>query len=338
MGRLTIKEIAQQAGVSVSTVSRVLNNSGNVNIEIKERVQEVLKETCFRPNASARNLKSNKTNSIGLIISDISDRYYSRMTKCFVDLLSERGYGLIVYCTNGSSDREKGVINLLAEKNVDGIIINTCGENDSEIISLSELIPTVLVNRGISGKAKHLDYVGSDDIEGMYNLTLHLIEKGHANIGLINGNMKLSTAKDRYEGFKRAISTIKPEHNIIHYHKNFSMETGYEGFASILENETHPTAIIAANDSIALGAMRFAKNNNIKIPNDISFATYGSMENDSLFFVKPTCVTSNPLLIGRYVVNCIFERLSNRIQPSSRIVLSTTIEEGNSTMNICPTL
>lgn len=337
MEKLTIKEIAKQAGVSVSTVSRVINNNGNVNHDAKTRVQEVLKKTNFKPNVSARNLKSNKTNSIGLIISDISDRYYSRMTKCLTDLLAERGYSLIICCSNGSPKRERGFFDFLEEKNVDAIILNTCGENDEDVIKIAEKIPTVLVNRRINETLDSkaiIDYVGSDDISGMFNLTNYLLERGHYNIGLINGSTKLSTARDRFEGFKRAFEAKNPDFDqssLTFFNGSFSYETGYDGLSSLLSDYSlRPTAIIAANDSIALGAMQYAKDHKIKIPDDISLVTYGDLENASLFFVKPTCMTSDPLIVGRYALNCVFERISNFSKPCSHIIFSTTLCLGNS--------
>lgn len=333
MGKLTIKEIANRSGVSISTVSRVINNNGSVDKNLKERVQRVLEETNFRPNISARTLKSNRTNSIGLIISDISDHYYSRMTKCLTDLLAEHGYSLLICCTNGSSERECDFFEFLADKNVDGMILNSCGENDSEVLKIAQRIPTVLVNRQLKenkNPAIAIDYVGSDDISGMFDLTMHLIKLGHDSIGLINGNPKLSTAMDRMEGFRKAISMAPTEIKKIVHQGSFSHETGYEGMKSMLSNSQKPSAIIASNDSIALGVMQYVKDAGIKIPDDISFVTYGDIENSSLFFVKPTCMTSDPTIVGRYALNCILDRLANPKKPSSRIVFSTTFCEGNS--------
>lgn len=337
MSCLTIKEIAAQAGVSVSTVSRVMNGTGNVNKEARDRVNEVLLQTRFKPNMLARSLKSKRTNSIGVVISDISDRYYSLLTKSLSDLLSEKEYSLVICCTNGSAENERKSYEFLSEKSVDGIVLNTCGGLDDEITELSSRVPIVMVNRRLTDtKAQNppvIDFVGSDDVTGMRSLTKYLIDHGHRNIGLINGNMIVSTSRERFEGYRQALESIgmaiKPD-TPLHYHEGFKQESGYLGMSYLMNLPEPPTAIISTNDSIALGVMNYAMEKKIEIPSKIAFATYGDIDNASLFAVRPTCMTLNPQIVGRSAINCLFERISNPTRPNCNIVFSTSLQEGNS--------
>lgn len=334
MSELTIRDIARQAGVSVATVSRVINGSGNVQPELKKRVADIIAETDFTPNISARTLKSKKTQTIGVVLSDISDRYYSLMTKTLADTLSEKDYSLIICCTDNNAGKEKMFFDFLCAKSVDGIILNTVGTLDEEICALSKRVPVVLVNRKITlSHNARLDFVGSDDFNGVYEMTKYLLRKNHRRIGMLNGNLNVSSGIDRYRGFCAAMQAAGITVNDAYPYKldgHFDFATGYTGIAELMKCSPRPTAVITANDSITVGAMQYCQEHKIRIPEDLSLVAYGDIDNAILFAVHPSYITLNPHTIGLRAVQCLLDRISDPLCPNREIVFTSNLKEGDS--------
>lgn len=338
MSELTIRDIAKQAGVSVATVSRVINGNENVKPEIQKRVKDVIAETEFTPNVSARTLKSRKTQTVGVILSDISDRYYSLMTKTLADTLSEKDYSLIVCCTDNSPNKEKMFFDFLTAKNVEGIILNTGGGLDEEICALSKKIPVVLVNRRISSSCNaRLDYVGSDDFNGVSQMTKYLLQRNHHRIGILNGNLNVSSGIERFHGFCKAMEDVGvyvDDHYLYKYNGQFDFMTGYRGIEELMQKDPQPTAVITANDSITVGAMQYCQEHGIRIPEDLSLVAYGDVDNAMLFAVRPCYITLSPHTIGQRAAQCLFERMNNPSCPNREIVFTSILQEGTSVQRL----
>lgn len=339
MSELTIRDIANMSGVSVSTVSRVINGNGKVIEQNKKKVQEVLAQTGFVPNISARTLKSKKSYTIGLIVTDISDRYYSLMTKTLAEALTEKDYSLIVCCTDNKPSKEKMFFDFLSAKNVDGLIINTAGGIDNEITNLANRIPVVLVNRKITTTRDDVkfDYVGMDDINGAYELTKYLLSIGHKKIGIINGQMNVSSGWERNNGFEKAMAEAGlPIHQDykFRYNGEYNIKTGWEGARYLLTQDDKPTAIIAMNDSITIGVMKYCQRNKIDIPEDVSLIAYGDVDNSELFSICPNCLALNPETIGKESVRCVLSRIENPGVDKREIIFSGILEAGNSTVSL----
>lgn len=341
MSQMTIKDIARKAGVSTATVSRVINGTGNVNEEMKARVQAVIADSGFKPNFSARSLKVNKTFTIGLIVSDISDRYYSLMTKAIANGLPSTDYSLVVCNTDNSPEREKWYFDFLSCKQTDGIILNTCGGTDQEICQLSQDIPIVLVNRRIPDLANpkaQLDFVGSDDFDGAVTMTNILLKNGHKRIGIINGDVSVSSGQERLDGFFKAMSSagISSEQASLYvYNGKYDTDTGYSGIQQLLSRSPAPSAVLTMNDSITIGALRYCQDHNIVIPDQLSLFAYGHVDNSELFAVPPTCIALNPNIIGLRAVQCLFERINNPMIKCREIIFSSSLSNGKSIKKIC---
>ncbi len=341
MSQMTIKDIARKAGVSTATVSRVINGTGNVNEEMKARVQAVIADSGFKPNFSARSLKVNKTFTIGLIVSDISDRYYSLMTKAIANGLPSTDYSLVVCNTDNSPEREKWYFDFLSCKQTDGIILNTCGGTDQEICQLSQDIPIVLVNRRIPDLANpkaQLDFVGSDDFDGAVTMTNILLKNGHKRIGIINGDVSVSSGQERLDGFFKAMSSagISSEQASLYvYNGKYDTDTGYSGIQQLLSRSPAPSAVLTMNDSITIGALRYCQDHNIVIPDQLSLFAYGHVDNSELFAVPPTCIALNPNTIGLRAVQCLFERINNPMIKCREIIFSSSLSNGKSIKKIC---
>ncbi len=341
MPQMTIKDIARKAGVSTATVSRVINGTGNVNEAMKLRVQSVIDASGFKPNFSARSLKVNRTFTIGLILSDISDRYYSLMTKAVADELTASDYSLIVCNTDNLPEKEKWYFDFLSSKHVDGIILNTSGGIDDEIYRFSHDTPVVLVNRRIADRSDakaRIDFIGSDDIQGTITMTNLLLKNGHSRIGILNGDLSVSSGRDRLQGFRQSMKSagINTEENYPYIYINkFDTATGYHGMQYLFGCSPAPTAVLTMNDSITIGALKYCRENHISIPDKLSLIAYGDVDNSELFIVTPTCISLAPHTIGQKAVQCLLERINTPAMRSREIIFASSLAHGNSISFLC---
>ena len=205
MENVTIKVVAKDAGVSIATVSRVLNKNYPVSAELEKRVMQSIKKLNYYPNSVARSLKFDSTLSIGLIVSDISNSFFSMISRSVENVVMHKNYDLIVCSTDNQRDKELSYIQLLMSKKVDGLIINASGHNDEYIASVSQTMPVVLCGRRVQDPSFRGGFVDSDNVSGSYALTQHLIDCGHRRIAILNGQMNVSSAQERLAGVRRAM-------------------------------------------------------------------------------------------------------------------------------------
>ncbi|MDI3508599.1 MAG: hypothetical protein PWP55_791 [Clostridiales bacterium] len=337
MAGVTIRDIAKRAGVSIATVSRVINDNYYVSPDIKERVLQAIEELHYYPNSVARSLKNDATNTIGFLVSDISNNYFTTMAKAVEDVIHKEGYNLIVCSTEDKKERELEYLKLLISKKIDGLILNTTGENDGFIASLSEHMPLVLVNRKVYSDKFKGDFIDSDNIQGAYNLVSYLLSLGHRKIGVINGMLTVSTGKERFKGFVKAMSEVGIEVNEDYpyrYDGEFTLESGYQGAAKIMSSSDKPSAIIIMNNVMTMGALKYFRSNGIDVPNDISIAAYGNIDNIELMYIQPTIVTLNAWVIGNKAGEMILERIKNKAVSNREVIYVPQLIEGNSVKNI----
>src|SRR5690625_3979190 len=189
----TIRDIARESNVSIATVSRVLNNTGYASDKVKNSVLKAAKKLNYQPNAVAKSLKSNKTNTIGVIIPDISNSYFMDISKGIEDTISNNNYNIIFCSSNENPAKERKLLKVLFEKRVDAIVVATSGENDKQILKLKKYgIPVILVDRKID-ESIQIDTVVENNFEAAYEITKQLILLGHKNIGVVNGPLNVTT-------------------------------------------------------------------------------------------------------------------------------------------------
>lgn len=338
MPNITIKAVARDAGVSIATVSRVLNKNYTVSPELEARVLNSIKKLNYYPNSVARSLKNDSTHSIGLIVSDISNDFFCALARSIEDIIMRQNYNLIVCSTDGQREKELSYIQLLLGKKVDGLIINTTGKNDTPISVASHNVPIVLCGRKISQPEFLGDFVDSDNESGSYTLTRHVIEKGHRRIAIINGQMLVSSAQERLRGFARAMETIGidvDESYCYYVEGNFNQfDSGYNAAKQLMEMDVPPTAIITMNNLLCTGAMRYCHDHGIRIPENVSLCSYGRMQNSDLLYVEPSYVIMDPFTIGRRIGEQMLERIASKNElPNREIRYSATLVEGD---GVCP--
>jgi LacI family transcriptional regulator len=335
---ITLNDIALKAGVSVSTVSRVLNNkarNNRISLETKEIVLKAAEDLSYRPNELARGLRLKKTNTIGLVVPDISNPFFAYVTRMIQKYSHQFGYSLIVCNTDENLRTEIDHTNLLRNKGVDGFIIMPVGVNYSHIEDLMKNdIPIVLLERSFDELTTNTVVV--DKYSGSYEAVQHLIDMGHKRIAIVQGLPNTSTNNERVKGYVDALADnhISIDHSLI-VGKDFRQENGYVETKLLLNLGNPPTAIFTTSDLITLGALQAITEEKLNIPDDISLVSFDDIE-FAPYLVSPLTVVRQPReLMGEVAVKLLIEelQLSNKNQ-KKKIVLKPNLVIRKSVKNL----
>ncbi|WP_321006726.1 LacI family DNA-binding transcriptional regulator [Hungatella sp.] len=325
----TIRDVAKAANVSVATVSRVLNHDSRVSQKTVLCVQEAIKLCNYVPNSFARSLKGNSSKTIGFLVSNIGNSYFINIAKVIEDILLKYDYNLIICSTNDDPKQELSRLDHLKGMQIEGLIINTTSFNDSKIIEMSKTLPVVLLERTIADSSFCGDYVGSNNVASVSMLAKHLLSQGHRKIALVNGNPLVSTSRERYTGFISAMNdagiTIDAGYPYVCECDSFSSDDGFVACRKLLNQSEPPTAIIAANNTLAIGVLRYLALNHISVPKDLSFMCYGNIDNSDLFLSDISCSSLSPSLIGEKTANCILSRIKDHHLSKREIVFEPAL-------------
>lgn len=320
----TIYEVSALAGVSLSSVSRVLNNHEHVSEKTKAKVNKAMEQLGFRPNSIARSLASNRTNSVGILVSELYGPFYGDMLSGIEsELRAAEKHGIIAA---GHSDEasEKAGIEFLIARNCDALILHVDAVSDEYLIELSKgKIPFVIINRYIAELADNCIYL--DNKLGGYQATKYLLEQGHRELAYISGPLWKPDAQDRLVGYKQALA----EYNItfnekLLYEGNFETSGGGDGMQHLIDQGLNFSGVVCANDEMASGAMKVARENNVNVPDDCSIIGF-----DNVFFTEylyPQLTTiDNPInemghMAAKWVLKNIYNNkkleIKNLFEPS----------------------
>lgn len=310
----TIKDVAKKAGVSISTVSRVLTSRAHVNEETKEKVIKVIEELNFKPNLIARGLKERRTNTIGLIIPDISNPYYPKIAKSVEDYAKQLGYAVILCNTYDNLEEELKYVDMLKKRYIDGIIFITASKDGKHIKNLmDENFPVVQLDRF---RDANVPSVVSDNINGAYEATKYLIENGHKKIACVIGNTNNQIFIDRFIGCMMALNenNIKVPDEFVIKDAN-TLEEVHESVMELLKNYQHPTAIFSSSDQKSFGIYRAIRDCGLKVPDDISVIGYDNV--DLAKYLDPPLTTYDQSVKEMGVL--AVKRLIEQIESSSKI-------------------
>ncbi|RPI78315.1 MAG: LacI family transcriptional regulator [Chloroflexi bacterium] len=317
----TIREVAQKAGVSYATVSHVINNTRFVTPETRERVVNAMDTLNYRPNALAQSLRKGTTNTIGLILPDSANPYFAEISRSIEAEAFKLGNSVILCNTERDLKREQFYVDVLSKKQVDGIIFVSTGHQvDSLNLLLSQGIPVVLVDRSVS--QVEMDAVLTDNQEGGYIATRHLIELGHRRIACIAGPSHISPSAERIIGYRKALEEIGvPYDEAIVQQGDYHPNSGLQVTNHLLGLNPRPTAIFALNDLMALGAMRAAAEAGYNVPQDLAIIGFDDIE-FACYTNPPLSTIAQPKQeIGIQAVNLLASRISDKSLPVRRIVL-----------------
>lgn len=318
----TIKEIAEMAKVSRSTVSRVLNDSGYVSEEARKRVEKVIGETGYIPSEQAKSLRTKKTKVIGVIVPTIRTETSSRLVAGMDQELTKKGYQILLANTNLDKAKELEYIQLLKVRQVDGIILAATNVNEDLVSQLCQLeIPVVAIGQDIDGVANVL----YDDYHAARDVTKFLIEKGHHNISFIGVD-----ETDRAVGFlrKKAYLDVMKENNLSIEEAwitqgVFDIQSGYSAMKSIIsQSNKKPTAVFAVTDRLAIGAMQFLKEKQYRVPEDIAVIAIGASEVSEHLTPPLATVDYQNELAGQESAKLLLEQILNKESVSKKILLS----------------
>ncbi len=329
LGEPTIKDVARLAGVSVGTVSNVLNRPRRVSPQTRAKVEWAIAQLGFRPNKVARALISQRTNTVGMIVPDAANPFFAELLRGVEDVLGERDYAVIFGNSDNSASKERRYITALRERRVDGMIAVTATDADAEEIrALGEEIPMVIVDRQISGWEG--DCVLSDNRLGMTLAVDHLVSLGHRRIALIDGDLRLFTARERYAGFLDGLARHGLEPAVVSF-GSFTFDSGYSQMAALLRGDPLPTAVCAANDLLALGAIAAILDAGLRVPQQISIVGY-----DDIIFARVsspglTTVRQNARAMGAEAARLMLERLEGRRSGPKRVILEPELVVRQST-------
>ncbi|MGM1386456.1 LacI family DNA-binding transcriptional regulator [Bacillus cereus group sp. BceL293] len=322
MAKSTIKDVALEANVSTATVSRVLNESGFVSDDIKDRVHLAVKKLNYQPNAIARSLKQDKTYTIGVVIPDITNHYYMTISKAIEDIVQQKGYNLIFCSSHENPKKEDKLLQLLVEQRVDAIVLATAGGCEERVRSIHQAgVPIVLVDRTVEIGDSKLDSVVESNFESAYTLTSYLLQQGHRSIGLVNGLLNVSTGKERYEGFQKALEEfgIQEDENYT-FNSTFTREGGMKAVDYFLNFTEKPSAILSLNNEMAFGVLLELTRRGYSVPEDIVIASFGDVEAAQLLQAPGIIsVAHKPYEMGERVGDILPKRLNNEEGPFHEI-------------------
>lgn len=284
MNRVSIKDVANKAKVSVSTVSRIINNkSYPVSDELRKRVEKAIKELDYVPNKFAQNLRTNKTNVIGIIVRDISDPYFAEIAKGVTEKALELGYMALVCNSKRNIKHELKYHDLLLQQRVVGIIIAGGGHKSEKIkealkIKIDNARKQKVKVVGLANQGVDLPLISVDNIKIGHLMGNYMINNNHHKIAFIGGNKDIITNEERLQGFIKSITTrnLSVNKDLI-IHGDFTWKSGYESSKKLFRNEIDITGICCANDNIAIGVLRYLKEKNIKVPEEISVISVGDI-------------------------------------------------------------
>ncbi|HOP95009.1 MAG TPA: LacI family DNA-binding transcriptional regulator [Dictyoglomaceae bacterium] len=323
----TMKDVAKLAGVSISTVSHVINKTRYVEKETREKVYEAIKALDYRPNTLASSLRKKVSSTIGLIISNITNLFYPEVVRGVEDYLAKYNYNLILCNSDEDVEKEKKYIEVLFSRRVDGLIITPSKSSetrDNLDLFRERNTPVVLVDRKIEGLEE--DVVLADNIGGAHEAVRYLLSLGHRRIGIITGPLDTTTGSERLEGYFKALSdlNIKKDDSLI-YEGDFKEESGYRGVKELLSLPNPPTAIFATNNLMSLGALKGIFELNLKIPKDISLISFDDMEWFPYFSPPLTAIYQPAYELGEAAVKLLFERFRKGRKRRKEVILPTKL-------------
>ncbi len=310
---MTIKELATELNMSTTTVSRVLTGQEK-KYRISDKTAQIVRDKIdalgFAPNQIARNLRLQKTNTIGLVIPDISNQFFANLARAIEEELRKRGKMVLLCDTKDSTSLEEQSLELLMARKVDGLLVAPVG-NHWEHLSKHANVPIVLIDRHF--EEDRFPYVSTDNYDGAYQATNYLIAQGHRNIACIQGIPGTSANHGRVSGFKAALKEnqlIMDDSLIVG--DDYSVENGYTSTQSLLQREPRPTAIFAMNNQIAIGVLKATGESHVQVPEDISLVSFDEQTYFELLSPPLTSVKQPMMEIGKKSVDLLFQRLEGK--------------------------
>jgi LacI family transcriptional regulator len=327
----SIKDVAREAGVSIATVSRVLNDIDVVNEDTKKKVKDAIKKLAYRPNIVARSLKTQKSSTIGIIIPDISNQFYPEIVRGCEDVANIYNYNIMLCNADLDVDKEMEALKILKEKMIDGVIYMS-NSMDHNIISLiKELeMPTVLVET--TDAEGVFPSVTIDNVMAGADAVKYLIGKGNKKIAYVGTTIeKVNALSKRYEGYNKGLEEmgITLDKDLV-YLGGVKARDGYKGINIILDSGMEVDAVFCASDELAMGVINALRDRSIKVPENIDVMGFDDIYSASVFYPKLTTVAQPMYDMGSVSMRMLIKAINNLKVEEEHFVLPYRIVERDS--------
>ena len=307
----TLKDVAQRAGVSISTVSRVLNRPEKVKPDTRATVEEAIAALNYRPSRVAQRLRdrAGRAELLGMIIPDIQNPFYSEIVRGTEDVSYNRESATILCNSDEDPERQQFYLDVLARESADGVLMPPLFHNGTLALNRDRLpFPVVCFDRRIPGDP--VDTVVVNNHQGAYAMTNHLLALGHKRIGLICGPSSLSTSTERAEGYRAALREAnQPIDESLIFMDVPRPSAGHKRAHQLLSSDAPPTALFAANNQLALGAFGYAQEHDLRIPDDVAIVGFDDAPWARLLNPPLTTVRQPAYEMGRRSAELLFERI-----------------------------
>jgi len=335
---VTIYDVAKIANVSPMTVSRVINNTGRISPQTRARIKRILDELNYVPNHTARSLVLQQTKVLFLLITDITNPFYTTLSRGAEDAARKNGYRLLFGNSDETIDKEGEYINTILSSRVDGVLLAPAG--DASLPNLQRLIaqdvPFVLLDREVPGI--DADLILGDSKEGARTLVDHLYQLGHRRIAMVNGASTISSARQRLQGFLEGmkLNDLKVEESYLHESSFKALDDDSNIEAWLKQMEPFPTAIIAGNNVLAIQSIRTLHRLGFRVPDDISVVGFDDLGPYSEIDPFLTVISQQAYQFGYIGAQMLIDRLQNREhnEPLKKIVLPSELHVHRSTSKI----
>ncbi|MFF9812889.1 LacI family DNA-binding transcriptional regulator [Streptomyces sp. NPDC014006] len=322
----TMADVARSAGVSVATVSHVLNGTRPVLPQTRQAVLDAIDELGYTPNTLARSLVTSRTRSIGLAVSAISNPYFTEILQGVEAAALEEGYSLLIADPHDDPGHERRVVQLLHERRVDGVIVAPSARPDGLVGYLARhAVPAVFLDRAVDAPtdpAFRFDQVFAENAAPTARLVAHLAELGHRRIGLVAGLPGLSTTRERMSGYRHGLAAAAlPYDERLVVHGDSAAGGAERATAELLALAVPPTALISANNAMTIGALRALRARGLTVPDDIALGCFDDFAWADVFSPRLTAIAQPSRELGATAVRVLLERLAQPERPARTVRL-----------------
>ncbi len=324
--RSTLRDVARQAGVSVTTASQVVNNrtGGNIRIsdETRQRVWQAVQALGYTPNASARSLRTRKTNLLAVLVPDIANPFYPQLIRGLQEVATQHGYDLLVYDADDRPEREKAFVEAILRRQVDGVAMVPFHLRREDIERITQANIAVAVMSGAPSPIAGVDVLWVDDRAALSGMINHLIARGHRRIAHLSGVLGTIAGDGRLEGYRRALEQagIPYDERLVGI-GNFRADCVPGLIAHLFDgSQPPPTAIFAANDLMAIAAIYELKRRGLRVPEDVAVCGYDNIPEAAMMIPALTTIDQNMLQEGRMLAQMLLERLTSSVRLAERAI------------------
>lgn len=308
MGKATILDVARLAGVSASTVSRYLNRSAHLSEEAGQLVAQAVRKLDYRPSATARTMRTRRSHCLGVLVPDIANPFFVEIAGAIERTAAFHGYTVMLCNTDEDSAREEKIVRALIDRNVDGLIMIASENTTPATLVQASRIPMVAIDRVLSGA--RVASIVTDHVQGGYLAAKYLLDLGHRKIALLNGPLSITNYDDRYQGFRQALD----EYGVawdqsLHLRAVSGVEAGAEALLGALDRGASFTAVFAANDLLAIGALLAVRRRGLRVPEDVAILGYDNIKFSEFTFPRLSTVDQPKSEMGRISTETLIRHL-----------------------------